>query len=154
MKTRIEIVDSEEEEELVIRCRKITGDVQAVQQAVAEVLGQRQNFILYRGDREYYVPIEDLLFFETSEDGIHAHTADGVFRTKYKLYELEELLPACFMRVSKSAILNVSKIYSITKNFTSACAVSFVGTPKEVYVSRNYYKALKFKLEERYHYEK
>ena len=154
MKIRIEIDDSLKEEELVIHCRGINQEIQAIQKAVTDVLGRSQNFILYRQDKEYYVPLQQILFFETSGDGIRAHTATDVFQTKHKLYELEQLLPGCFMRVSKSAILNVDRIYSITPNFTPACVVPFHGTPKEVYVSSNYYKALKFKMEERNNYEK
>lgn len=154
MKIRIEIEDSLEEEETVIRCRDISSEVLAVQKALASVLGRSQTFVLYREDREYYIPLEEILFFETSGDGICAHTADQIFQTKYKLYELEEMLPAYFMRVSKSTVLNVEQIYSITKNFTAAGVVNFEGTPKEAYVSRNYYKALKIKLEERYCHEK
>ena len=65
------------------------------------------------------------------------------------LYELEELLPGQFMRVSKSAILNTSHVYSITKNLSSSSVVQFRNTHKQVYVSRMYYKPLKCKLEEK-----
>lgn len=41
-------------------------------------------------------------------------TEDREFIVKHKLYELEELLPDHFVRVSKSTILNACKVYSIT----------------------------------------
>lgn len=72
-----------------------------------------------------------------------------IYQTRYKLYELEELLPGQFMRVSKSAILNTSHVYSITKNLSSSSVVQFRNTHKQVYVSRMYYKPLKCKLEEK-----
>ncbi len=154
MKIRIDLDETLEEEELVIHCRRINDQIQQIQQAVSDICGSSRNLILYKEDKEFYVSIDQILFFETSEDGIRAHTAEDVFQTKHRLYELEELLPGCFMRVSKSTILNVDRIYSITKNFTSTSVVQFDGTVKEVYVSRYYYKALKIKLEERYHHEK
>lgn len=52
---------------------------------------------------------------ETDGNAIQVHTRDDIYQTRYKLYELEELLPGQFMRVSKSAILNTSHVYSITK---------------------------------------
>ena len=67
---------------------------------------------------------------------------------KYKLYELEDLLPNNFIRVSKSAIVNVSHIFSIDRNVTSSSCIKFNGTYKNVYVSRRYYKDLKNKLNE------
>ena len=71
-----------------------------------------------------------------------------VYEVKYKLYELEGILPNNFMRVSKSTILNVNYIYSITRNLTSSSLVEFKNTHKKVYVSRYYYKPLKIKLSE------
>lgn len=80
--------------------------------------------------------------------GRSAHTVDQVYRTKYKLYELEELLPGYFMRASKSAILNTNKIYSITHSLSN-CIVQFQNTHKQIYVSRYYYKPLRERLEEK-----
>jgi DNA-binding LytR/AlgR family response regulator len=97
------------------------------------------------------MPIDRILFFETSSGGIDAHTVDDVFTIKKKLYELEEILPRSFMRVSKSAILNLNMVYSVEKNITASSLVRFMGTDKLVYVSRIYYKAMKQRLDERRH---
>lgn len=80
---------------------------------------------------------------------LHAHTRDGIYRIRSKLYELEETLPGSFMRVSKSAILNVHHVYSIERNLTASSIVQFQGTHKQVFVSRHYYKALRERLEEK-----
>lgn len=53
------------------------------------------------------------------------------------------------MRVSKSTILNLNHIYSITKNLTASSIVEFINTHKQVYISRYYYKPLKCRLEEK-----
>ena len=47
--------------------------------------------------------------FETEEKVVYAHTKDDMFQVKYRLYELEEILPGYFMRISKSTILNAKK---------------------------------------------
>ena len=59
------------------------------------------------------------------------------------------MLPRNFMRVSKSAILNLNLVYSVEKNITASSLVRFMGTDKIVYVSRIYYKAMKQRLDER-----
>ena len=59
------------------------------------------------------------------------------------------MLPGFFMRVSKSTILNINGIYAITKNITASSIVQFERSHKQVFVSRNYYKALKQRLEEK-----
>jgi DNA-binding LytR/AlgR family response regulator len=59
------------------------------------------------------------------------------------------LLPGNFIRVSKSSILNSAKVRAIHKNITGASEVEFVGSNKKVFVSRNYFKVLMAKLEEK-----
>lgn len=148
MRVRIEFTDDFTEEEVVIRCSRLSEEVQAIQKAVSEITAGKQRFVFYRGDTEYYLPLDEVLFFETDDREINVHTADQIYRTKYKLYELEKLLPGYFIRVSKSSIVNVTGIYSITRNLSS-CLIQFQGTHKQVYVSRYYFKLLKERLEEK-----
>ena len=77
------------------------------------------------------------------------NTGNDLYEARYKLYELEEILPGFFMRVSKSTILNTTHIFSINRNLTASSVVAFENTHKKVYVSRYYYKPLIRKLEER-----
>lgn len=155
MKIRIEIDESVTEDEVLIRCRSLTEQVTAVQRAVSDAVNVSQKLAFYKGSTEYYLTLDEILFFETDEKGINAHTRDDMYQTRYKLYELEEILPGSFMRVSKSAILNTNHIYSISRNLTASSVVAFQGTHKQVYVSRYYYKPLISKLEEkRLHHEK
>ena len=149
MKIRIELDDNITEDEVIIRCRDLNDEVRLIQQTVSEMSAREQQFVFYKGDTEYYLSLDDVLFFETDESGICVHTRDNVYQTKYKLYELEEMLPGHFMRVSKSAILNTRHVYSISRNLTAASEVQFTGTHKQVYVSRYYYKPLRCKLEEK-----
>ena len=149
MKIKIEIDEGLPEDEVLIRCRGLTEQISDVQKAVSEVVNTSQKFVFYRGNTEYYLALDEILFFETDSDGINAHTRDNIYQTKYKLYELEELLPGSFMRISKSAIVNTSHIYSISRNLTASSVVAFADTHKQVYVSRYYYKPLINKLEEK-----
>lgn len=155
MKIRIEIDEGVTEEEVIIRCNVLTEQVASIQKAVSDVVNVSQKIPFYKGNTEYYLTLDEILFFETDEGGISAHTRDDIYRTRYKLYELEDILPGAFMRVSKSAILNTNHIYSIHRNLTAASIVAFQNTHKQVYVSRYYYKPLISKLEEkRLHHEK
>lgn len=149
MKVRIDIDENLKEDEVIIRCRKLDDKTRQVYDILMDVAREAQHLLLYKGNVEYYVPLEEILFFETTDDSISAHTINNVFETTYRLYELEELLPGYFMRVSKSTILNLKHIYSISKNITASSEVQFMNTHKQVYVSRHYYKALKNRLEEK-----
>lgn len=149
MKIRLELDSSITEDEIIIRCGSLSEEVQMVQKMLADLAIRNQKFVFYRGDTEYYLSLEEILFFETEEKVIYAHTGDDMYQVKYRLYELEEFLPGHFMRISKSTILNTNKVYSIQRNLTASSVVEFQNTHKQVFVSRHYYKPLKNKLEEK-----
>lgn len=148
MKIRIEIVD-DAEEEIVIRTKELSEQIRKIQQAVKDITSEEVKLALHRADVLYYPDISSILFFETTGSGVCAHTASEVFDCDYKLYELEQILPGYFLRVSKSTILNLKEVYSITKNITASSIVEFQNSHKKVYVSRNYYKEFIRKLEEK-----
>ncbi|MCL2354564.1 MAG: LytTR family transcriptional regulator [Oscillospiraceae bacterium] len=140
MKIKIEIDDNLIEDEFIIKCSKLDENIQKIQAVVSDLVAQNEQIAFMKDGKEYYFSLNDILFFETNSRGIDSHTENDVFQVKYKLYELEEILPSNFVRVSKSTILNVNKIYSIDKNIMSTSTVQFYKTHKQVHVSRHYYK--------------
>lgn len=149
MKIKMEIDDSLQEDEIVIRCRSLNDDMVVIQKKIAELVNTRMQLEVSKGDTDYYITLDEILFFETATGYVAVHTADAIYETKSRLYELEEILPGSFLRVSKSTILNTSRIRAIHKNITGASEVEFARSNKTVYVSRNYFKILMSKLEER-----
>ena len=143
MKMRIEIDENLSEEEIIIKCPQLNSEIANLQKEIAGMFGKERKISFERDEKEYFIPIKDILFFETQDKKVYVHTADSVYHSKYKLYELEQLLPHTFVRVSKSSILNTKQIYSISWNIASSSVVEFSNTSKKVYVSRTYYKVLK-----------
>ena len=142
MKVKIEIDTGLEETEVVIRCKSLNESIVSLQKSITDQTDGSQCIMLHNGETQYYVPVGDIYFFETEGGEIHAHTADRIFDAEFKLYELEEMLPGNFMRISKSTIANLDYIYSITRNLTASSIVEFVNSSKKTLVSRGYYKAL------------
>lgn len=147
MKISLEIDDKISEDEIIIRCNSPTDNIQSLLHTVQQAVTATENFVGFKDDREYFLSLQDILFFETENGSLQAHTRNDIYTVHHKLYELEELLPGYFMRVSKSTILNTRHIYSISKNITSSSVVQFRNSHKQVYVSRYYYKPLKIYLE-------
>lgn len=149
MRIRIEIDESLDEEEVIIRSRELNEKVKKIQETICEIgkAGQKLSFL--KDDTEYFLSLDQILFFETDGDEVHAHILDSIYKIKYRLYELEEILPGSFMRVSKSTILNTNLIYAMNRSVAMSCVVQFQGTHKQVYVSRYYYKPLRNRLEEK-----
>lgn len=147
MKIRIEIAE-DESEEIVIRCRERTDEIKRIESVVEHLIKGGSELALTIGSREYYVPKSEILFFETYDGKVCAHTKDRMYQTGYKLFELEELLPVYFVRISKSVIANVRLISSLSRELTGNGEITFKGCDKVTYFSRGYYKILKDKIEE------
>lgn len=142
MRVKIEIEEGLAEEEVIIRCGSLNDSIISLQNYISKQNNGKRCLSLTSGETEFYIPMEDIYFFETEGREIRAHTADKIFSCSYKLYELEEMLPGSFMRISKSTIANLDAIYSITRNLTASSIVEFIGSNKKALVSRGYYKML------------
>lgn len=154
MKIRIEITGDALEDEVIIRCKEVDASIQKIQQYILDQSSLKKMMVFYKGHEEYHFPLDDILFFETEGDRVHAHTKDDAYTIKHRLYELEEILPRNFVRGSKGAIINIVPIYSIQRNLATASLVQFKDSYKEVYVSRHYYKTFRQRLNERSYYER
>ena len=147
MKIRIETIKNLNETEIVIRCPEIDDKVLRIQQALVDV--NESKLALVRDGKEYFLPTNIILFFETVDNKTYAHSSKNIFTSKHRLYELEKLLPPSFVRVGKSTIINTGRVLSITRNLTGPSLVHFQKSHKQINVSRGYYKNLRDKLTER-----
>ena len=139
MKVRIELDPSMDEPEILIRAPRLTPELTQLQERILE---QKVAPLAFYKDRsEYFLDVASILFFETDGEKIFGHTKDEAYEVKQKLYELEELLPIAFCRISK-------QIYSLEKSFSGTSTVNFYQTHKQVHVSRRYYQLLKERLNE------
>lgn len=148
---RIKIeVDPEGPEEVIIRCRRLTPEVLKLQELLetgCEVTAVRK-LSLFLGGEEHLVDVRKILFFESTDGRAAAHTDRRIYYTEMKLYELEDVLPKNFMRVSKTCILNLEAVAWLKRELTGPCRAGFGTSNKQVYISRMYYKPFREKLDE------
>lgn len=139
MKVKLEIDDSLKEDEIVIHTKEYTEELK---QLISN-FKSNPSIQFFKQDTEYYLDLDAILFFESDNGRVYAHTANDMFSTTQKLYELENILPnSWFLRISKSTIVNIQKIYSLSHSVSSHL-ITFQNSHKQVYVSRMYYKVLK-----------
>lgn len=148
MKITVDIDKNYIENEVVIKCSEMNQDIIELQKLISSYENSNTKIELFKNNIEFYEVIENIIFFETENDVVKAHTRNDIFTTKYRLYELEQILPYFFCRISKSSIVNVKEIYSITKNITASSKIEFKDTHKHIFVSRGYFKPLKSKIDE------
>lgn len=148
MKIILDVQEDLEDDEIYIRCRELNQDIINIQKQLQSIASKKKEIVVYKEETEYYLSLDKVFFFETSGRGIILHTAVQTYLVKQKLYELEEMLPDNFVRISKSTIVNVSLVYAIRRNSVTGGMIEFPNTHKQVSVSRSYYKDFKFVLEE------
>ena len=147
MKLRIEI-EPGAEKELILRAPAIDDDVRRVQAAIASLSENPEEIALKFAGGEIFVPYRELYFFEVSGEKTYAHTATECFVCPSHLFELERMLPPAFCRASKSILVNVSRIKSISRSATGVGEAAFFGTEKKIFISRMYYKQVRDVIEE------
>lgn len=94
------------------------------------------------------LPLTAIMFIEATGHNVAVHTPDAVYRASDSLTAIATTLPTNFQRVSKSAVVNVQRVYSLTKTLTGNL-LAFQQSPKQLYVSRRYYRLLKLILEQK-----
>ena len=148
MKIQIELDSAVEEIQVTIKAPELNQTVIALQNQLMRSEKNSSTLLLFQEESQYFVEMKDILFFETDETKVFAHTRLEIFQSREKLYRLEKLLPETFFRISKSAIVNCQQIYALDRSFSGSCMVRFSHSNKTVYVSRHYYKGLLARLKE------
>lgn len=88
----------------------------------------------------------EVLYIDTVDRGTFLYTADGVYQTRLRLYELEEQLAGRdFVRVGKSAIVNFAQVRSLRPDFGGRMRLT-LSNGEVVMANRQYVPAIKAKL--------
>ena len=94
----------------------------------------------------YFLDYKDVIYFDTTDRKTFIYTAERVYETTLKLYQLEEMLNGTsFIRSGKSMILNIRKINSNGHTFSGKMIATLINGEKAE-ISRNYVPLLKEKL--------
>lgn len=74
-----------------------------------------KNFTCFSGEKEYCIPLENILFFETSSNAhkLLLHECDKIIEFSGKLNELEKRLSDEFYRIHRSFLINKKHIKEI-----------------------------------------
>lgn len=134
MKFRL-IIDKNKDEEVVATVHQRTGLIEEIERLVMRHAGA-DRLVGYEDGDAKMLPISDLECI-TVLDG-KTYAIDGKnrrYRLKYRLYELEELLPSGFIRINKSALANEARLERFAVSFNGAVDAVFRCGYRE-YVSR------------------
>ena len=132
--------------EVTIAYREMTSSVQRVSEYVQNV---ERTILCKKENEEHSILINDIFYFESVDKKVFVYCEKEVYRSNYKLYEVEEMLSrAGFVRVSKSVLLNVEKLTGI-KTLVNSKLEAKLSNGESVCVTRKYLKDIKNELQSR-----
>lgn len=142
---KITILDQNpgEEDEVIIKCRNLTEELQSLIQK----LKQGSNKLAgYDTEGIHLIEEDRIYYFETVDNKVFACCEKEVYEVREKLYTLEKLLTGtAFMRASKSTILNLDKVKRLSPAFGGRFEAVLDNGEKTI-ISRQYVSVLKERL--------
>lgn len=143
MKITIMDTEPEEEEEIIIKCSRLDADMVKLINRLKQGNGK---FTVYKEGEIFFLEPEEIFYFESVDQKVFAYCRTEVYEVKSRLYEILEELPGRdFIRSSKSAILNLNQIKSLSPAFGGRYE-ALLKNGEKVIISRQYVGILKEKL--------
>lgn len=145
MEVELIINNSEERERIVIYAREITKELQGIMDCIDETLYKT---IIYGQINEELYPLnnEEIVRFYTENRAIFAEDSNRKYKVNKRLYELEQILPKQFVRISQSEIININFIKKLKQEINGLIKISFKNG-EVTYSSRRYLKSIRGALQ-------
>ena len=129
--------------EVSVACPRIDERVQRIVSALGT---SDRAFVGERDGATYRLDVDDVCYAETVDGKTFLYTADAVYQTPLKLYELEERLAGTeFVRASKQMLVNFDHVASIRPALNARLQL-MLDNGEAVIVSRQYAPVIKRKL--------
>ncbi len=142
------IIDKEKEEVVTATVHERSALTDRIEALVMQYTGT-DKLPAYTEDDWKMLAFSDIECITILDGKTHAIDLHGKrYRVKQRLYELEGLLPACFIRINKSALANENRLERFSASFSGAVDAVFKCGYRE-YVSRRCFAAIKRRYDER-----
>lgn len=140
MKVNVVVEPELEEEYAEIHVKGITDEITRL----SKVIQNKSQAITGMDEYERNVVIEetDIVALHAEKKWCRIYTDTSNYSCRKRLYEVENMLGADFMRISKSIIVNLRKIESVEAVFNGMLLLRMKNGSKE-YVSRTYLPQMK-----------
>lgn len=144
MKLFIEQSDEYGETEIHIKCGIIDENLQKV---IDELQIMMFSISGIKDGATHKIPLKDIYYFESVDDRTFIFCEHDVFECKLKLYEIEKRIEEqSFSRISKSVIVNITKIKSIRPKIEGRFEALLLNGERQI-INRHYVNDLRRKFE-------
>ena len=128
-----------EDESIVLNVHTITDKISRA----IDIIKSPNDLTVYADEQALMLPISAVFYAESMEQKTFIYAEKEVYRSRLKLYEIEEILSTGdFLRVSKQVIINVRKIRSVAPAGEGRFAAKLLNE-ETVMISRQFVPALK-----------
>ena len=142
MRVRLEMVDSREKEQALIRAAEKTADILNA----VDLLENGSGGITVTRDRStYFCKLTQIYYIESVDKHTYVYTREDCYESRDRLYELETKLGTYYVRISKSMIVNLRKIRNVSAE-PGGRMVAVLLNDERVVISRSYVKEIKRRL--------
>ncbi|MBE6801411.1 MAG: LytTR family transcriptional regulator [Ruminococcaceae bacterium] len=139
MKITIETPKPNEEDEIIVRCKKVDENLMKV---LYQLKDENRVTAYMERDIVKLFP-KDIYYFECVDNKVFACCEKQVFDVRLKLYEIEQTLSdSDFIRISKSVVVNLNRIMSVAPMFNGRFEARLQNGEK-IIISRQYVPSLK-----------
>ncbi|MCR5502412.1 MAG: LytTR family transcriptional regulator DNA-binding domain-containing protein [Lachnospiraceae bacterium] len=142
MKVTVNKTDSYENESAVINAVAVTDDIR---HAIDLLRNNGASIPVVSDGDTRMLMASDIYYIESVDKRTYVYTKDECYGTRYRLYELEEILGAGFLRCSKAMIVNIRKIRSVRAELNARLSAELLNGERLI-ISRGYVGELKKKL--------
>lgn len=142
------IIDKSKDEEVVATVHERSPLTDRIEQLVLQHAGA-DRIAAYTEDDVKMLAFADIECITVLDGKTYAiDTHNRRYRLRQRLYELEALLPSCFIRINKSTLANENRLDRFAASFSGAVDAVFQCGYTE-YVSRRCFAQIKRRFEER-----
>ena len=136
------IIDKNQEEEVIVRVHNPSALTEQIE-ALILAHNQTDRIAAYTEDELRILKFSQIECITVLEGKVTAiDTKGNRYRLKQRLYELEPLLPASFIRINKSSFANETRLKEFTATFSGGVDAVFQCGYRE-YVSRRCFAQIK-----------
>lgn len=138
------IIDKDKEEEIVVTVHERTALVEEIEELISRCTDRIPG---YTEDNIKMLSVSEIECITVLDGKTYAiDTQNRRYRLKLRLYELEGVLPSCFIRINKSALANEKRLERFAVTYSGAVDAVFKCGYRE-YVSRRCFTQIRRRLE-------
>lgn len=138
MKIDIKLQEDCLEPFMIIYTKEVTSEIEQVLSLLHTPL---QSLTCFEQDRMKSIRPDEVYMIRVENEKVILYGKQNQYRSKKRLYELEEQLGSQFMRISKSALIHLAYLDYVEPTFYGMNAVMKNGCKEQI--SRKYLPALK-----------